>query len=180
MYELTRYRMFHIRQLIPILLLAAVSKRRVFSAVPYFLASGQPLPGCKVPVLPSSLCIKNIFTIQFISRRSHAITSYTYFRASAFTFPIACTAASLTSTASHLSKGTVSLYKAAGLAFVPGDLLSPRSADRLSGEELRKRNCCVSTTFHRYVTEAHKLIIVCSRIFGRSLISGKRSDRERS
>lgn len=61
---------------------------------------------------------------------------FTYFNASAFTFPIACTAASLTSTTSHLNKGTVNLYKAAGLAFVPGDLLSPRSADKLSGDEL--------------------------------------------
>ena len=72
-----------------------------------------------------------------------------YFKASAFTFPIACTAASLTSMASHLSKGTVSLYKAAGLAFVPGDLLSPRSADKLSGEELRKRYTIV---FHHFQT----------------------------
>ena len=66
------------------------------------------------------------------------IYMFTYFNASAFTFPIACTAASLTSTTSHLNKGTVNLYKAAGLAFVPGDLLSPRSADRLSGDELRE------------------------------------------
>jgi len=57
--------------------------------------------------------------------------------------------------ASHLSKGTVSLYKAAGLALVPGDLLSPRSADKLSGEELRKQYCYVlplpSTLLHYFL-----------------------------
>lgn len=56
--------------------------------------------------------------------------------------------ASLTSTASHLSNGTVSLYNAAGLAFVPGDLLSPRSADKLSGDELYKiKIICIKYNF---------------------------------
>lgn len=64
---------------------------------------------------------------------------YTHLRASALTFPIACTAASLTSVVSHLSSGTVSLYKPEGLALVPGDLLSPRSADKLSGDELKSK-----------------------------------------
>ena len=62
----------------------------------------------------------------------------THLRASALTLPIACTTASQTSTASHLNSGTVSLYKAAGLALLPGDLLSALSADRLSGDELDK------------------------------------------
>lgn len=51
--------MFHIRQLIPVLLLAAVLKRRVFFAVSYFPVSDLLLPECKEPILPSSLCRKH-------------------------------------------------------------------------------------------------------------------------
>lgn len=58
MYQLTRYRTFRTRRLIPVLLLAAVSKRRVFFAVSYSPASDRPLPGYKIPVPPSSLYIK--------------------------------------------------------------------------------------------------------------------------
>lgn len=76
--------------------------------------------------------------LQFQSNETHFCFCRTHFSASALTLPIAWTTASRTSTASHRRSGTVSLYSAAGLALLPGDLLSPLSADKLSGDELRK------------------------------------------
>lgn len=66
------------------------------------------------------------------------IKNTTYFNASALTFPRAPAAASRTSAASHRKSGTVNLYRAAGAgpAGAPGDLLSPLSALKESGDEL--------------------------------------------
>lgn len=65
------------------------------------------------------------------------LRNFTHFNASGLILDKANTAASLTSTASHLNKGTMSLYNPDGEAFV--NLLSFLSpVVMLSGDELKK------------------------------------------
>lgn len=182
MYQLTRYRTFHTRRLIPVLLLAVVSKRRVFFAVSYSPASDRPLPGCKVPVPPSSLYKKGRIILQF------NLSLIVFIRLQMIILTLKHRHLLSQSPARRhpwRRRPRISAKVQSACTRPRDSRLCPviccRHVPRI---DYQVRSCENETVaFHDFSfisTLKRKLIIVRFRISDRSSISGKRSDRERS